>query len=125
MVIRGREYLLALMAEGKAIIADRMRFAQELVDSQQLNLPGSALREYGVSAEELDAAEKLVRAMTQPWQPEKYRDDYRDALLDWIDKRIRTGDVAPDRAEELEPVDQGEQENMVELLQRSLAEIHR
>lgn len=126
VVIRGREYLLALMAEGDAIIANRMRFAQELVDSHQLDLPAGPLRDYGVSANELDAAEKLVQAMQQPWQPDKYRDDYRDALLEWIDKRVRTGEVAPQLEEEAEPSGQTTvQENMVDLLQRSLAKLRR
>jgi DNA end-binding protein Ku len=121
-VIRGREYLLALMAEGNAIIADRMRFAQELVSPQQFDLPRKSLREYAVSASELDAAEKLVQAMTAHWQPEKYHDDYREALLDWIDKKVRTGEGTTEPEEPAEPTNQVMNEDVMELLQRSLVE---
>jgi DNA end-binding protein Ku len=120
VVIRGREYLLGLMADGNAIIANRMRFSQELVDPRQFDLPAKSLHEYNISAHELDAAEKLVQAMSAHWQPDKYRDDYRDALLDWIDKKARTGEGTTQPAEEPEPVKQGRQEDMMDLLQRSL-----
>lgn len=63
--------------------------------------------------------EKLVQAMFAKWQPDKYRDDNRDALLDWIIKKARTGEGTT-QAEEPEPVNQGKQKDVMDLLQRSL-----
>jgi DNA end-binding protein Ku len=124
MVIRGREYLVALMVEGDAIIADRMRFAQELVDPAGYNLPTGALREFGISANDLDMAEKLVRAMSSEWRPDQYQDEYRQVLLDWIDKKVRTGEVTPQEKVE-QPEETGEPINITELLRRSLEEARR
>lgn len=122
MVLRGREYLMALLVEGPAIIADRLRFAQELTNFSQFDLPRNALRDYGVSAQELDMAEKLVHAMSTSWQPNRYHDEYREALLDWIDKKVRTGELLPEAEEAEEPHEESAPPDLVELLQRSLRE---
>lgn len=121
VVIRGRQYLVALLAEGDAILACRLRFAQELTDLNELDLPRGSLREYGVSAQELDTAERLVDAMSGAWRPELYRDDYRDALLAWIEKKARTGEVVPEE-ETPEPEPESEPADIADLLQRSLEE---
>jgi DNA end-binding protein Ku len=121
VVIRGRQYLVALMAEGSALIACRLRFAQELTDPETLDLPRGSLREYGVSAQDLDMAERLIEAMSGEWRPETYRDDYREALLAWIEKKARTGEVVPEAQAEPEQA-QEEPVDISALLQRSLEE---
>ncbi len=123
VVIRGREYLIGLMAEGDALLANRMRFAQELVDPHDLGVPEGTLRQFGITAQELDAAEKLVEAMADEWQPEQYQDEYREVLLDWIDKKARTGEVVPEPEEQPKEKQQKEPEKMMDLLQRSLEEV--
>lgn len=122
VIIRGREYLVGLISEGNAIIANRMRFAQELVNPDDFELPGGTLRDYGITAQDLDMAEKLVDAMSQAWQPGKYHDDYREALLDWIDKKVRTGEGAP-QEEEAGPVEQSRVIDITDLLRRSLEQV--
>lgn len=122
IVIRGRQYLVALVAQDSAILALRMRFAQELVDAGQIDLPGKLPREYGVTAKELETAEQLIQAMSQDWQPARYQDDYREALLAWIKRKARVGEVAgapevPTTEEKGEPI------NIMDLLQRSLEEV--
>ena len=125
VVIRGRQYLMALMADGNAIMAERLRFQQELIQPDAYPLPTGSLREFGVTAQELDTAERLVEAMSQDWLPEKYHDEYRRALMDWIDKKVRTGEDVTEPVEELEPQGQGEPVNIMDLLQRSLEEVRR
>ena len=121
VVIRGRQYLMALMPERSAILAIRLRFHQELTDTSDLPLPAGTLRDMGVSAQELDMATNLVGALGGPWQPERYHDDYRESLLRWIDLKARTGEVVPE--EEQPQVEETPQPvDMVDLLQRSLEE---
>jgi DNA end-binding protein Ku len=36
-------------------------------------------------------AERLVESMVGKWQPEKYRDDYRDDLMKIIDQKVESG----------------------------------
>lgn len=121
VVIRSRQYLLGLHAQGSAILAERMRFPTDLRSQDEFGLPEGWLREYGVSARELDAAEKLIRALAGDWQPRRYRDEYREALLDWIDKKIRTGETVPFLEVTEEPDAEGEVDYL-SLLEKSLEE---
>jgi DNA end-binding protein Ku len=36
-------------------------------------------------------AEALVESMSAEWDPTKYKDDYRDALLDVIEEKVESG----------------------------------
>lgn len=123
VVIRSRQYLLALMPEGHAIMADRMRFPDELRSPDEFNLPTSWLREYGISAQELDAAEKLVKALASDWKPDRYHDEYREVLLDWIDKKARTGEVVPEPEGLQEPAREEAPDDLLNLLERSLEQV--
>jgi DNA end-binding protein Ku len=40
---------------------------------------------------EIDMAKSLVQSMTSEWDPKKYKDDYRDALLDVIEEKVEAG----------------------------------
>lgn len=91
VVIRKRQYLCAVIAEGDALILEVMRFQQELRDASEFDLPSGGIREYKLSAKEVELAENLVTAMTSKWKPEKYHDEYRDALMKWIEKKAKTG----------------------------------
>jgi DNA end-binding protein Ku len=121
VVIRSRQYLLALMPHGSALMAERMRFPGDLRGPEEFGLPEGWLREYGVSARELDAAEKLVQSLSTPWEPDRYHDEYREALLNWIDKKIRTGETIPlpEQEDESEPP-VANTEDLLILLEQSL-----
>ena len=64
-----------------------MHFAEELSDAEKLNVPKSA--EPG--KREIDMAKALVESMTAKWDPRKYKDDYRDALLEVIEEKVESG----------------------------------
>ena len=36
-------------------------------------------------------AKSLIGSMTSKWQPEKYKDDYREALMDVIEEKVEAG----------------------------------
>jgi len=39
----------------------------------------------------MDMAKSLIGSMTSKWQPEKYKDDYREALMDVIEEKVEAG----------------------------------
>jgi DNA end-binding protein Ku len=45
-------------------------------------------------------AERLVEQMVEPWDPSKYRDEYRDELMTFIQKRAKAGKVEEPPIEE-------------------------
>lgn len=120
VVIRTRQYLAAMVARNDALILNLLRYPQELRSAADLDLPGS-LSEVGVKKPELNMAKTLVDSMTQKWDPSQYHDEYREALMSYIDKKIASGDVSesPEYAEDEE--DAPEPINIMEALKRSVA----
>lgn len=90
VVIRTKQYLSAVLVQDDAIVLNVLRFAHELRDAGELDLPSG---KEGVSERELDMAERLVEGMVSDWEPEKYRDDYYKDLKKLINDRIEAGQL--------------------------------
>jgi len=91
VVLRQREHLAAVQTAGEAMTLTTMRFAHEIAAPAGLDLPGDA----GLDRREIDLALQLVGTLEGPWQPDKYRDRYRDALLAAIERKLEGRAVAP------------------------------
>ena len=90
VVIRTRQYLAALMPVGSLLVLNTLRFADEIVDADELALPAKSAGRAGVSERELAMAERLVEDMSEEWNPEQYHDTYREDLLARIEQKVRT-----------------------------------
>jgi DNA end-binding protein Ku len=91
VIIRTREHLAALFPEGPLLILNLLRFSHELRDASGLDIPERSSKRAGMSDPELKMAERLVETMVGEWNPEKYRDEYRQDLLDVIEKKVKSG----------------------------------
>lgn len=118
VVLRTKQYLAAVVPEGDALVLELLRFDQELRKPQEFELPGENLDEFKVNDRELELAERLIEAMTGEWQPEKYKDDYHDKLMAWIQEKARHGDQA--KPPTAHPVETTEVIDMMELLKASV-----
>jgi DNA end-binding protein Ku len=49
-------------------------------------------------------ARSLVENLTEPWDPAAFKDEYRDALLELIDRKLAGGVTAPEALPEPAPV---------------------
>lgn len=87
VVIKTRQYLAGVKALKHALVLELMHFAEELSDADKLNVPKKA----EVGKREKEMAEALVKSMTSKWDPEKYKDDYKDALMDVIEEKVESG----------------------------------
>jgi DNA end-binding protein Ku len=59
-----------------------------------------------VRPQELEMAASLIESLTGPWRPEEFRDEYRDAVLELIEKKVAGEEIAPTPvAERAEVVD--------------------
>ncbi|MBS1705864.1 MAG: Ku protein [Armatimonadetes bacterium] len=122
VAIRSREYLAALMPRGDALVVMLLRFAQELKSLRNFKLPHQDTSEYNVSERELDLAAQLVDAMTVPWEPAAYHDEYRKALMDWIETKAESGGLtARVSAEEDELPETSNVLDLAALLKESMA----
>jgi len=91
VVIRTREHLAAVMPQGSLLILNLLRFDHELRDTSGLDIPEADSKGRAISAGELQMAERLIEAMSGPWNPAKYRDEYRQDLENLIEKKIKSG----------------------------------
>lgn len=88
VVIRTKQYLAAVVARGDVLTLEILRYAHELRDPDELDVPAG---DAGVSERELEMAERLVEGMVEDWKPERYKDTYRDDLMKLIEKRVEAG----------------------------------
>src|SRR6266550_4828925 len=87
VVIKTRQYLAVVKALKDALVLELMHFAEELADPGKLQVP----KKTAIGKREKDMAEALVKSMSSKWDPEKYKDDYREALMEVIEEKVESG----------------------------------
>src|SRR5438270_1649603 len=88
VVIANREYLAAVKPDGLFLVLELMHFASEVLTPEELNRPKTELND-----KELKMANALIESMSSDWQPEKYRDEYRDAVMEIIENKAKNKQV--------------------------------
>jgi DNA end-binding protein Ku len=87
VVIKTREYLAGVKPEDGALVLELMHFADELADTSKLHIP----KKVEVGKREMTMAKSLIDSMSSKWNPEKYKDDYREALMEVIEEKVEAG----------------------------------
>ena len=87
VVIKTRQYLAGVKPEDGALVLELMHFADELADTGKLHVP----EKVEVGKREMNMAKSLIDSMSSKWNPEKYRDDYREALMEVIEEKVKVG----------------------------------
>ncbi len=117
VVIRTREYLAGVKPEDGALVLELMHFADELADTSKLHIS----KKVEVGKREMTMAKSLIDSMSSKWNPEKYKDDYREALMEVIEEKVEAGgkeiEEKPRKAPKLTKVI-----DLVSVLQKSLEE---
>ena len=118
VVIRTRQYLAAVVAQGDALVLNLLRYEHELRKPSDLDLPHGR---QGVTDRELDMAERLVEGMEEAWDPDEYKDDYRDDVMKLIEERVEAGELEGSTAPAPKPEKpSGKVVDLMALLKRSL-----
>ncbi|HEY4284498.1 MAG TPA: Ku protein [Chthoniobacterales bacterium] len=84
VVISNREYLAAVKPDGLFLILELMHFASEVLTPEELSRPTTTLND-----KELKMAQTLIDSMSSEWQPDKYRDEYRNAVMELIEQKAK------------------------------------
>ena len=87
VVIKTRQYLAGVKPEDGALVLELMHFADELADPGKLHVP----KKTEVGKREMNMAKSLIDSMSSKWNPEKYKDDYREALMEVIEEKVEAG----------------------------------
>jgi DNA end-binding protein Ku len=98
LTMHQKQHLAAIKTVGSALMLETMRFANELVPITQLSFPADDI----VRPQELKMAAQLVANLAEPFQPEKYTDDYRASLMKIIRAKMKGQKIEATEPEEPE-----------------------
>ncbi len=113
-VMRGKEYLTALRADGDVLALETLFFADEIRDRSVLDLPGKSKPK----GKELDMATGLIEAMSGPWKPEEFRDTFTERVEKLIEDKRRGREIVTEAA----PPEPTAMTDLIAALERSVAD---
>ena len=114
-VMRGKEYLAAIRADGKVLVLETMFFADEIRDPKKElgSLPAKA-----TSRKQLSMATDLVEAMAGTWRASDYTDSYTERVKKLVRNKHKGKETVVSE-DAPEPTDRND---LVEALRSSVAE---
>jgi DNA end-binding protein Ku len=97
-----REYLAAVRSLDGVLALHTMRFHDEVVGAGDLDV---SVPRKGPSKQEAKMAEQLVDSLHEKFDPARYEDTYREAVLDLIDRKAKGKKIERPEYEEPEETD--------------------
>ena len=120
VVIRTREYLSALFVRDQVLLLMLLRFPQEVLPASKLETEDTEAKALQPTKKEMDLAVRLISDMEEKWDPADFHDEYRDALMDFIEKKVAGGEGVEDVTEvEPEESESGKVIDLADYLERS------
>ncbi|SIT30753.1 Ku protein [Achromobacter sp. MFA1 R4] len=121
VVIQTKQHLAALIPSGDALVLNLMRWGDEVKSLDGLDLPKAGARNMTPSAAEMKMAKMLVDDMSGEWDPSQYKDEFKAAVMDLVEKKARAGKTETViEPQEESPAYADNVIDLTELLQRSL-----
>jgi DNA end-binding protein Ku len=91
-VLRQKEHLVALRVQDDALVLVTLVYADERVSPESLEDAGDGLAD--VSERELAMARQLIEMLSAPFEPDRFHDEYRKALLALIDQKVAGEEIS-------------------------------
>src|SRR3954454_3771639 len=120
-VLRNKEHLAAIRPMGDVLTLTTMRFADEVSSPQDLD--GEVFEEAKPKKpekREVEMAKQLIESLTSDFEPEKYHDEYREELLDLLERKAEGKEVVSAPTEEPKPT---KAPDLMAALEESLAAV--
>jgi DNA end-binding protein Ku len=89
VTLRQKEQLCTLRLYEDTIALETMFYADEIRSTENLDIPDAGK----ITEKELKMAKSLVEMLTGDFEPEKYHDNYREALLELIDRKAEGEEI--------------------------------
>ena len=112
VAMHGREHIVILRPRENGIVLHTMFFTDELHKSNEVPVPKTAKFE----KKELDLGKKLIETLAGNFEPEQYRDEYKQNVEKLIEAKRKGRKVTPIRQPKQAPV-----VDLMQALQQSLA----
>jgi DNA end-binding protein Ku len=95
---RGRQYLVLVRPKEDGLIMEQLRYANEIRPFSEMQIPDAQLKK-----DELKLAVQLVeQARSEEFHPEKYKDQVRERMLEFIQRKVEGEEISLTTAEEPE-----------------------
>jgi DNA end-binding protein Ku len=119
-VLRNKEHLAAIRPMGDVLTMATMRFHDEVVSPNDLD--GDVFEEKPKKADkrEVEMAKRLIESLSTSFKADKYRDEYREELLDLLERKAQGKEVVSAPSEEPEPT---KAPDLMAALEESLAAV--
>jgi DNA end-binding protein Ku len=102
VVIRQKEQLVAIRPTGDILTMETMNFADEVVPHDKFDeAPGTDVE---TNKREVDMARQLIESLAADFDPSKYKDTYRERVLELIERKAEGKEIAVQPVEEPQPV---------------------
>ncbi len=125
VVMRTKMHLVAIMEKDGHLIMELMRFAHEVLSTDEVDYLKDVDKPK-FNPKEIKMAEELIEGMTAKWDPEQYKDTYNDDLMKVINFKINSGETKEIDYGDLIKEDAGESTgrvvDLMPLLRKSLEE---
>ena len=108
---RDKEHLAALRFKDNVFVLETMYWPDEIRAAEF----DTVRTDEKVRDQEVEMAKSLIDNLTEPWNPEAYRDEYRDALFEIVEKKIA--------GEEIEVVPEAAPAKVVDLMEALKASV--
>jgi DNA end-binding protein Ku len=98
VVIRSKESLVAIRPNGPVLTMETMLFADEVVEPDSLDeIP---VEDAKSTKQELQMAQQLIDSLSGEFEPQKYHDEYRERVLEMIERKAQGEEIAVQPAAE-------------------------
>jgi len=120
-VLRNKEHLAAIRPMDDVLTLTTMRFHDEVSSPEDVD--GEVFEEAKPKKpekRELEMAKQLIESLTSDFEPNKYRDEYREELLDLLERKAEGKEVVSAPSEEPKPT---KAPDLMAALEESLAAV--
>jgi DNA end-binding protein Ku len=123
VVIQTRQHLAVLVPTGPGLVLNLLRWGADIRPWKDLPLPSESVKKVGLTERELKMAKELVDDMSADWDPDDYRDSFKDEIMKLVDEKVEAGQT--EEVTQPEPEEEAGKRSakildLTELLQRSL-----
>lgn len=101
VALRDREHLAALQIHEQGLLLNTLNWPDEIRSTEELKLPEAQVK---LSDKEVQMAVSLVENLTDTFKPERYKDEYREAVQRLVEQKLAgqpIEELAPAREEKV------------------------
>ncbi len=91
LTMRGRQQLVAIRSTGEALVVESLRYADEVVDVEDVMDPDDVA---GAKDKEVKMARAFLESLEVEFDPTRYVDEYQEQLAQLIERKVEAGDIA-------------------------------